>query len=136
MNFSLTPKNGQKPRFPGQIGKTKVQVIEEKWSDAGIYVWQLPSGKYFTDGDGNALSIESMINDTVKIKELTEAAAYYGEPEGKPVFFSNVRKISDEEYSEQKDRMANGLIPSTNDIGAFMAAQGTIDKYGRDAWQD
>lgn len=114
----------------GQIGPTRIQVIEEKFSNAGIYVWQLPSGKYFTDGDGNALSIESMKDDPAKIKELTDAAKYYGQPEGKAVFFSNVRKISDEEYSEQQDRMAQGLIPSTNDIGAFMAAKKTLDMYG------
>jgi hypothetical protein len=114
----------------GPLGKTRVRVIEEKFSDAGIYVWQLPSGKYFTDGEGNALSIESMINDTAKIKELTEAAAYYGQPDGKPVFFSNVRKISDEEYSEQQDRMAQGLIPSANDLGALIAAKNTHDLYG------
>lgn len=114
----------------GPLGKTRVRVIEEKFSDAGIYVWQLPSGKYFTDGDGNALSIESMINDTAKIKELTEAAAYYGQPEGKPVFFSNVKKISDEEYSEQQDRMANGFIPSSNDLGALIAAKNTQLLYG------
>lgn len=114
----------------GPLGKTRVRVIEEKFSDAGIYVWQLPSGKYFTDGEGNALSIESMINDTAKIKELTEAAAYYGQPEGKPVFFSNVRKITDEEYSEQQDRMAQGFIPSENDLGALIAAKNTYDKYG------
>jgi hypothetical protein len=114
----------------GPLGKTRVRVIEEKFSDAGIYVWQLPSGKYFTDGEGNALSIESMINDTAKIKELTEAAAYYGQPEGKPVFFSNVRKISDEEYSEQQDRMAQGFIPSANDLGALIAAKNTYNMYG------
>lgn len=114
----------------GPLGKTRVRVIEEKFSDAGIYVWQLPSGKYFTDGEGNALSIESMINDVAKIKELTEAAAYYGQPEGKPVFFSNVRKISDEEYSEQQDRMAQGLIPSANDLGALIAAKNTHNLYG------
>lgn len=114
----------------GPLGKTRVRVIEEKFSDAGIYVWQLPSGKYFTDGEGNALSIESMINDTAKIKELTEAAAYYGQPEGKPVFFSNVKKISDEEYSEQQDRMAQGFIPSANDLGALIAAKNTHNLYG------
>jgi len=114
----------------GQIGPTKISVVEEKFSNAGIYVWQLPSGKYFTDGDGNALSIESMINDQSKIKELTDAAKYYGQPEGKAVFFSNVRKISDEEYSEQQDRMSQGLIPSTNDLGAFMAAKQTLELYG------
>jgi hypothetical protein len=116
----------------GQLGKTKIQVIEEPFSNAGIYVWQKANGKFFTDGDGNALSIESMKDDPAKIKELTEAAAYWGEPEGKAVFFSNVRKISDEEYSEQKDRMAQGLIPSENDLGAMIAAKKTLEMYGSD----
>lgn len=116
----------------GQIGPTRISVVEEKFSNAGIYVWQLSSGKYFTDGEGNALSIESMINDKSKIKELQDAAKYYGQPDGKAVFFSNVKKISDEEYSEQQDRMANGLIPSTNDIGAFIAAKQTFEKWGTD----
>jgi hypothetical protein len=116
----------------GQIGKTKIQVIEEPFSNAGIYVWKLPSGKFFTDGEGNALSIESMRNDPAKIKELTEAAAYYGQPEGSAEFFPNVRKISDEEYSEQVDRMAQGFIPSENDLGALIAAKKTLEMYGSD----
>lgn len=118
----------------GQIGKTKVQVIEEPFSNAGIYVWQLPTGKYFTDDDGNALSIESMRDDPAKMKELSDAARYYGQSEGKAVFFPNVRKISDEEYSEQVDRMAQGFIPSENDLGALIAAKQTIDKYGAEAY--
>lgn len=117
-------------RFPGQIGKTKVQVIEEPWSNAGIYVWKKASGKFFTDGEGNALSIESMRGDQTKMKELADAAAYYGEPDGEAVFFPNVRKISDEEYSEQKDRMEQGLIPSANDLGALIAAKKTLEVYG------
>jgi len=116
----------------GQIGKTKIQVVEEPFSNAGIYVWKLPSGKYFTDGEGNALNIESMRNDPAKIKELTEAAAYYGQPEGSAEFFPNVRKITDEEYSEQKDRMSQGLIPSEYDLGAMIAAKKTLEAYGSD----
>jgi hypothetical protein len=116
----------------GQIGKTKIQVVEEPFSNAGIYVWKLPSGKYFTDGEGNALNIESMRNDSAKIKELTEAAAYYGQPEGSAEFFPNVRKISDEEHSEQIDRMKQGLIPSANDLGALIAAKNTFNLYGSD----
>ena len=114
----------------GQIGKTKVQVIEEPFSNAGIYVWQLPSGKFFTDDEGNALSIESMKDDPSKMKELADAAKYNGQPEGKAVFFPNVRKISDEEYSEQKDRMMQGLIPSNNDLGALIAAKNTLEMHG------
>lgn len=116
----------------GQIGKTRIQVVEEPFSNAGIYVWKLPSGKYFTDGEGNALSIESMRNDQAKIKQLTEAAAYYGQAEGSAEFFPNVRKISDEEHSEQLDRMKQGLIPSENDLGALIAAKKTFELYGSD----
>lgn len=116
----------------GQLGKTKIQVVEEPFSNAGIYVWKLVSGKYFTDGEGNALSIESMKDDPAKIKELTEAAAYYGQPEGSAEFFPNVKKISDEEHSEQLDRMKSGLIPSDNDLGALIAAKKTFDAYGSD----
>jgi hypothetical protein len=116
----------------GQLGKTKIQVVEEPFSNAGIYVWKLTSGKYFTDGEGNALSIESMKDDPAKIKELTEAAAYYGQPDGSAEFFPNVKKITDEEHSEQLDRMKSGLIPSENDLGALIAAKKTFDAYGSD----
>ena len=113
-----------------KVKRAKVQVIEEPFSTIGIYVWQLPTGKFFTDGEGNALSIASRKDDAVRMKELADAAAYNGQPEGKAVFFPNVRKISDEEYSEQKDRMAQGYIPSENDLGALIAAKKTLETYG------
>jgi hypothetical protein len=31
--------------------------------------------------------------------------------------------------------MMNGLIPSMNDLGAWKAAQDTINKHGRDAYE-
>lgn len=120
----------KKPRFPGQVGETKVQVIQENFSNYGTYVWHKPNGKAFTDGQGNALSIESMNNDQTRITELENAARYWGQPEGKAVFYPNMKKISEEEHSEQVDRMANGLIPSMNDIGAVMAAKKTLAEYG------
>ncbi len=120
----------QKPRMPGQIGETKVQVIEEKFSNYGTYVWMKPNGKPFTDGRGNALSIEGMRDDKSRIKELAEAAKYWGQPEGRAVFYPNMKKISDEEHSEQVDRMKQGLIPSMNDLGAVIAAKKTLSLYG------
>jgi hypothetical protein len=120
----------QKPRFPGQIGETKVQVIKEEFSMFGTYVWMKPSGKPFTDGHGNALSIEGMKDDKSKIKELADAAKYWGQAEGRAVFYPNMRKISDEEHSEQVDRMKQGLIPSMNDLGAVIAAKKTLELYG------
>ena len=120
----------KKPRFPGQVGDTKVQVIEEKFSNFGTYVWHKPNGKAFTDGDGNALSIEAMKGDLTRVQELENAARYWGQPEGTAKFYPNMRKISDEEHSEQVDRMAQGLIPSMNDLGAVIAAKNTLEQYG------
>jgi hypothetical protein len=120
----------KKPRFPGQVGDTKVTVVEENFSNFGTYVWHKPSGKAFTDGEGNALSIESMRNDASRIKELQDAARYWGQPEGKAVFYPNMRKISEESHSEQVDRMAQGLLPNMNDLGAVIAAKKTLQAHG------
>lgn len=119
-----------KPRMPGQVGETKVQVIEENFSNYGTYVWMKPNGKPFMDSDRNVLSIEGMRDDKSRIKELSDAAKYWGQPEGRAVFYPNMKKISDEEHSEQLDRMKQGLIPSMNDLGAVIAAKKTIELYG------
>lgn len=124
--------NEQKPRFPGQVGDTKVQVIEEKFSNFGTYVWYKANGKPFTDGSGSVLSIEGMKDDKGRIKQLSDAAAYYGEAEGRAMFFPNTRKISDEQYSEQIDRLKQGYIPSENDLGALIAAKKTQEEFGNE----
>jgi len=51
----LFDKKG-KPRMPGQIGETKVTLIDKQY-DWGIYVWKKSNGKWFTDGNGNILNI-------------------------------------------------------------------------------
>ena len=121
-----------KPRFPGQVGETKVQVVEENFSNFGTYVWHKPSGKAFTDGEGNALCIEAMKGDLSRIQELQDAAKYWGQAEGTAKFYPNMRKISEEEHSEQVDRMAQGLIPNMNDLGAVIAAKKTLKEWGDD----
>ena len=130
MNIDTTKDIGQV--MPNQIGKTKVSIVEEPFSDYGIYVWQLRSGKMFTDDEGNALSIDSMKGDESRIALLRNEAAWLGQPDGQAVFFANVRKVSDEEYSEQIDRMSQGYIPSETDLGALVDAKKTLDLYGRD----
>jgi hypothetical protein len=130
MDIDTTKDIGQV--MPNQIGKTKVSIVEEPFSDYGIYVWQLRSGKMFTDGDGNALSIDSMKGDESRIALLRNEASWLGQPDGQAVFFANVRKVSDEEYSEQIDRMAQGYIPSETDLGALVDAKKTFDKFGSD----
>jgi hypothetical protein len=112
-----------------QIGKSKVTFIDKGY-DWGIYVWKRANGKWFTDGSGNILNIPSMKGDISKLSELKQAAAYHGEPDGEPVFFSGLSRVTDEEYSEQLDRMKEGLIPNLNDLGAVHAAQQTLKAYG------
>jgi hypothetical protein len=72
----------------------------------------------------------------MQITKLKNAAKYYGDDgEGEAVFVPGLTRISEEEHSEQLDRMMNGLIPSMNDLGAWKAAQDTMNKHGRDAYE-
>ena len=116
----------------GQVGESRAKVIEKHY-DWGLYVYKKANGKWFTDGTGSVLNIESMKGDILQISKLKDAAKYYGdEGDGECIFVPGLTRISEEEYSEQKQRMAEGLIPSLNDLGAVQAAKDTIAKYGSD----
>lgn len=114
----------------GFVRKPRLSVEEENFSNFGTYVWHKANGKAFTDGSGNALSIESMRGDESRIKQLEDSAKHYGQEEGKATFYPNMRKISEEEHSEQLDRMKQGLLPNLNDIGAIVAAKQSLNEYG------
>ena len=120
------------PKMKGQVGESRAKIIEKHY-DWGLYVYKKASGKWFTDGTGSVLNIPSMKGDLSKISELKIAAKHYGdEGDGECIFVPGLTRISEEEYSEQKQRMAEGLIPSLNDLGAVQAAKDTIAKYGSD----
>ena len=130
MNPLISPKTG-KPI----VGNVRRQVIEKKYN-WGLYVYKKSDGRWFTDGEGNVLNIESTRGDITQITKLKNAAKYYGdEGDGEAVFVPGLTRISEEEHSEQLDRMKQGLIPSMNDLGAWKAAQDTMQKYGRDAYE-
>jgi hypothetical protein len=112
-----------------QMSKAKVTVIDKQY-DWGIYIWVKENGRAFTDGEGNVLNIPSTKGDESQIKKLRDVASHYGEPNGKPVFFPGLGRATEEEYEEQKERMAQGLIPNMNDLGAVHAAQQTLLMYG------
>jgi len=100
-------------------------------------VYKKSPGKWFIDGNGTVLIIESMRNDFTKIAELKSAAKHYGDPgDGEAIFVPGLTRISDEEHSEQFDRMSSGLIPSMNDLGAWKAAQDTLNVAGREAFDE
>lgn len=112
-----------------KIGKSKVTSIKKAY-EWGLYFWKLPSGHLFRDEGGNLLNIPSMKHDLSKISELTKAAAHFGQPEGTVWFYPGIKRATDEEHSEQLDRMKNNLIPNINDMGAVYDAQQTLKKYG------
>lgn len=112
-----------------QIGKSKATWMPKMY-DWGLYFWRLPDGHLFKDEDGNMLNIPSMRGDLSKIAELRKAAAYYGQPEGEAWFYAGIRRATDEQYEEQKQRLKEGLIPNLDDLGAVHAAQQGIEKYG------
>lgn len=90
--------------------ENKLQVVEDK-SNFGIYVWQLPNGDFFEDDEGNTLNVPSMKYDVQKMKALADAAAYYGKPEGQPVFLPGTGRATETQYREDIERMASGLTP-------------------------
>jgi hypothetical protein len=131
MDSLINPETGEPI-----VKNVRRQVIEKKYN-WGLYVYKKSNGKWFTDGQGNVLNIESMRNDLTKIAELKSAAKYYGdEGDGEAVFVPGLTRISDEEHSEQMDRMKSGLIPSMNDLGAWNAAQETLNKSSKDAFDE
>ena len=119
-----------------KVGNVRRQIIEDNYG-WGLYVYKKADGKYFTDEEGNVLNIPSLKNDLSKISELVQAAKYYGDPgDGEAKFVPGLTRVSEEEHSEQVDRMKQGLIPSMNDLGAWADAQATVDKYGQGALED
>lgn len=119
-----------------KIGNVRRKVIEKNY-DWGLYVYKKSNGKWFTDGQGSVLNIPAMRNDIAKISELRKAAMYYGdEGDGECIFVPGLNRVSEEQYSEMKDRMAQGLIPNLNDLGAIHDAQQTLKTHGREAYGD
>ena len=90
--------------------QNKLQVVEDT-ANFGIYVWILPNGEPFMDDDGNTLNVPSMQYDIAKMKQLADAAAYYGKPDGTAKFMPGVGRATDDQYREDVERMASGLTP-------------------------
>lgn len=127
----INPKTG-KPI----VSNVRRKVIEKNYN-WGLYVYKKANGKWFTDGEGNVLNIPSNRGDLSKISELKKAAIYYGDDGlGEAIFVPGLTRISDEEHSEQMERMMNGMIPSMNDLGAWYAAEQTLKTHGRDSYEN
>ena len=96
---------------------SKPVVIEEV--NYGIYVWELPDGRVVGDDEGNFLNVAAFKGDSVKINMLVDAVRSYGITEGQTKFLAGHRRVTDEEYEEQKQRLKWGLIPDEYDAPAY-----------------
>ena len=95
----------------------KSQIIEE--TTLGIYVWEMPDGRWIGDDDGNFLSITSKKGNRSRMAALADAVRHYGISEGQPKFLAGRRKIDDEEFEHQNQRLKWGLTPDPMDIGEY-----------------
>lgn len=109
-----------------KTNRMKMSVVEE--SPFGLYVWLTDAGAVVADEDGNYLNIESMKGDERKIEILRQTARDFGVDGGKPIFMSGYRRVTDEEYEYQKQRMEWGLIPDELDLPAFKEEAANIEK--------
>ena len=98
------------------INKTNVKILDEE-SVLGVYVWEMPDGRWIGDDDGNYLSVTSKKGNRSKLDALAREVRSYGIYEGQPKFLSARRKIDDEEFEHQQQRLKWGLIPDPLDIG-------------------
>jgi hypothetical protein len=98
------------------IKTINTKMLEEE-TTLGIYVWEMPDGRWIGDDDGNFLSITSKKGNRSRMDALAREVRSYGIHEGKPKFLSGRRKIDDEEFEYQKKRLDWGLVPDPLDIG-------------------
>ena len=100
------------------ITKKNTRMLHEE-STLGIYVREMPDGRWIGDDDGNFLSVTSKKGNRSLIDALAREVRSYGIYEGGPKFLSARRKISDEEFDHQKQRLDWGLVPDPLDIGNY-----------------
>lgn len=99
-----------------EIKNIHKSVVEE--TNLGIYVWEI-DGKWVGDDEGNYLSITSKKGNREKMEQLRKAVSHYGINRGQPKFLAGRRKIDDEEFEYQQQRLKWGLTPDPLDIGEY-----------------
>lgn len=100
------------------LAGTSKGFVRSAYDNFGVYVWEMPNGQYVMDEDGNVLSINANFGDVSRMSKLAAAARTCGINEGKPSFLPGHRKVTDEEYEQQKERLEMGLVPDEYDMGA------------------
>ena len=66
------------------IKRVNQSVVED--TILGIYVWEMPDGRWIGDDDGNFLSVTSKKGNRQRMNLLADAVRSYGIYEGQPKF--------------------------------------------------
>ena len=99
------------------MSNMRVQQVEEV--SYGLYLWEMPNGSLVANEEGDFLNVAAMKGDIKKINALRKAAKLFGIEEGKPIWFSGHRQITNDELEEQRSRMDLGLVPDELDVPAI-----------------
>lgn len=105
-----------------------MEIVDEE--EYGLYIWVDGQGRRIADADNNTLNIPSKRGDRQRIIALRDAARHYGIMDGKPVFLSNKRRVTDSEHQYQHERLRAGLIPDPLDFRALEEEQEYARKFG------
>jgi len=105
-----------------------IKLVEEE--EHGLYIWVTDDGRRVADEEGNTMNIPARRGDLDKIRQLREAARYYGVPGGKPVFLSNKRRVTEDEYEYQMERLRAGLVADPLDFRAMEEQAKYAKRYG------
>lgn len=93
-------------------------------TEYGLYVWFTADKKIIADDEGRPLTLPARRGDVKAISAIRDAAyGYLGdmglEKNGNAVFLPGHRRVTDDEYDEQKMRMDWGLTPDPYDVPAI-----------------
>lgn len=101
----------------------RTRVVDE--IGYGVYVWEMPDGKWVGDDEGHYLTLTCKKGDMMKImpfvdvvKRFIKEAGY--DFSGKLKYIDGTRPVTDEQYAEQQQRMSLGLVPDPYDLGSLI----------------
>lgn len=108
------------------MNNVKHTIVDD--AQHGVWVWELPSGRLLSDGDGNYLSMNGLKNDLRCMTRMRQAAASYGFPDGKPLFKAGKWKATQSEWEDQMERMINGEIADPYDPAIMDEARSAYER--------
>ena len=95
----------------------------------GVCLWQMPDGACLGDDEGRYLSMEGDLNNPLIEQKMRDAAIHYlgfEALEGKAIWMSGSRKITDGEADDHMERMLDGHIPDPVDVAKQLHRGGHI----------